>query len=178
MSNAGISTLPTTAVGFSGVSSETAHLLPRPFTRQPSICLRSRCRPCPAYQRVQQGQAQAIAIPWNDTYGSEWDPEASEQQEPLQTQRREFAVSSRVSKPLKINRDLLLVSALRLSCGTTCGINHYLRLALLGFATFKGLFQRRTDVPPFCCAVSCSNSSPASIPSARCVSAGGGTAQC
>lgn len=77
---------------------------------QPGVGQRRRCSPCDAYQRGMQSQTQAIAVPWDDNYASEWDSGEAEQQTPLQQQQqRQFAVTQRASKPLKINRDLLLV---------------------------------------------------------------------
>lgn len=66
------------------------------------------CSPSHAYPGGMQSQAQVQAIPWDEAYVSEWKSETAEPQTPLQ-QQRQFAITQRTSKPLKINIDLLLV---------------------------------------------------------------------
>ena len=66
---------------------------------------------CAAHPRDLQSEAQAMAVPWDDKYASRRESGTSEQQPPplQEQQQRQFAVTQRASKSLKINRDLLLV---------------------------------------------------------------------
>ena len=55
--------------------------------------------------------AQAIAITWDESYSDpDWSSDYTDGQAAVTQPRREFAVRERAPKPLKINRDLLLVS--------------------------------------------------------------------
>lgn len=110
---------PSTAAGFCTRLGEPAAAL-RPVSL-PSCVASRRWSPCSAEARPRglQSQAQAIAVPWDDNYASEWESDTARQQPPLQQeqqQQRQFAVTQRASKPLKINRDLLLVRCSALAC--------------------------------------------------------------
>ena len=78
----------------------------------PSITWNSRPRgpyhPIRAYQTPRG--AQAIAITWDESYSdADWGSDITNGQAAVVQPRREFAIQQRAPKPLKINRDLLLV---------------------------------------------------------------------
>ena len=72
-----------------------------------------------AYQTRLPG-AHAIAIAWDESFAeSEWNVDYAEEQAAPTPPRREFAIQQRAPKPLKINRDLLLVRDSKTrACGT------------------------------------------------------------
>lgn len=84
-----------------------------PFLRASYHASMSSCRrrlsPHHAQQESMQSRAQAHAIPWDDAYASEMNLDTAEPQPAPLPKQRQFAVTQRASKPLKINMDLLLV---------------------------------------------------------------------
>ncbi len=92
----------------SGSSASFSGRLPAPSS---SCDVRSR----PPHHLIRAYQtsrgAQAIAITWDDSYSdSDWGSDTTDGQPAVMQPRREFAIQQRAPKPLKINRDLLLVS--------------------------------------------------------------------
>ena len=79
----------------------------------PTLCWESQARPLHHAVRAYQTSrgAQAIAITWDESFADpDWGSDYTEGQAAPVQSRREFAVQQRAPKPLKINRDLLLVS--------------------------------------------------------------------